>query len=186
MDPVIQHLITASASLLFLVAGMHKLANLSEFQVIIDNYKLLPASLTKVTVWLLGMTEIALCVGWLATQSALIPLLSASLLGIYALSIGINLFRGRDYIDCGCTFSKFDKLMDQKTNPHLSLGLIIRNFALIGLMLLSILPSDSRILGYLDYLSMFFSFLCIVLVYATANQLLRNNNAINSWRNVSE
>ena len=186
IDPVIQYLISASASLLFLIAGMHKLANLSEFQGIVDNYRLLPTRLTKVTVLLFGMTEITLCVGWLLTQSALIPLLSAALIGIYTLSISINLFRGRDYIDCGCSFSNFDKLLSQTSNPSLSFGLVIRNFALIGIMLLSILPSNSRILGTLDYVNMLFSFLCVVLVYAAANQLLRNNNAINSWRNVSE
>ena len=186
IDPAIQYLISASASLLFLIAGLHKLANLREFQGIIDNYRLLPTSLTKVTVLLLGITEIALCGGWLITQSALIPLLSVALIGIYTLSISINLFRGRDYIDCGCSFSKFDKLLSQTTNPHLSFGLVVRNFTLIGLMLLAILPSNTRTLGTLDYLNMFFSFLCVVLVYAAANQLLRNNNAINSWRNVSE
>ena len=119
IDPAIQYLISASASLLFLIAGMHKLANLREFQGIIDNYRLLPASLTKVTVLLLGITEIALCGGWLITQSALIPLLSVALIGIYTLSISINLFRGRDYIDCGCSFSKFDKLEPNDQSPFI-------------------------------------------------------------------
>ncbi len=186
IDSVIQSLISTSACLLFLIAGIHKLANRSEFQGIIENYKLIPQKFSKAIVLILGVTELTLAAGWLTSQSLATPVASICLLSIYTLSIAINLVRGRVYIDCGCSFSKFDKLLNRTNGSHLSLGLVIRNLSLILIMMASLLPSNSRILNYLDYMNLLFSLICIVAIYAAANQLLRNNNEISSWRNVNE
>ena len=186
IDPVFQYLISMSASLLFLLAGVHKLSNLIEFQGIIDNYRILPVKLTRIAVLLISFSEIALGIGWLISQSVLIPLLSATLLCVYTFSIIVNLVRGRTYIDCGCSFSKFDGLLDRTTTANLSFGLVKRNFVLIVLMLLTIIPPHSRMLSALDFFNLLISVLCVVVIYAAANQLLRNNNAISSWRNIGE
>lgn len=186
IDSVIQFLISTSVCLLFLIAGLHKLANRSEFQGIIENYKLIPPKFSKTIVLILGLTELTLAAGWLFSQSSAIPIVSICLLSIYTLSITINLVRGRVYIDCGCGFSKFDRLINRTNGSHLSLGLVIRNLGLMVIMMGSLLPSNSRILNYLDYMNLLFSLICIVAIYAAANQLLRNNNAISSWRKLSE
>ena len=186
IDPVFQYLISMSASLLFLLAGVHKLSNLIEFQGIIDNYRILPVKLTRIAVLLISFSEIALGIGWLISQSVLIPLLSATLLCVYTFSIVVNLVRGRTYIDCGCSFSKFDGLLGRTTSANLSFGLVKRNFVLIVLMLLTIIPPHSRMLSALDFFNLLISLLCVVVIYAAANQLLRNNNAISSWRNIGE
>ena len=163
IDPVFQYLISISASLLFLLAGVHKLSNLIEFQGIIDNYRILPVKLTRIAVLLISFSEIALGIGWLISQSVLIPLLSATLLCVYTFSIIVNLVRGRTYIDCGCSFSKFDGLLDRTTTANLSFGLVKRNFVLIVLMLLTIIPPHSRMLSTLDFFNLLISLLCCLL-----------------------
>ena len=107
IDPAIQLLLSLGFSLLFIVAGIHKLSNRLRFQGIVDAYEIVPTSLVPVLVVVIAVIETLLGAGWLISNSVLVPLCSAVLLNTYILAISINLFRGRTYIDCGCGFSAF-------------------------------------------------------------------------------
>jgi hypothetical protein len=102
---------------------------------------------------------------------------SAGLLGIYALAIGINIHRGRVHFDCGCGFGgKSDN------EQYLSSGLVFRNVILMALALLVLLPVEVRELGFSDYATLMAALLACLLLFAAANQLLTNRAAINTWR----
>ena len=110
IDPVIQTLLSLGFSLLFLVAGTHKLSNRLRFQGIVEAYQVLPRSWAPLIVITIGVIETALGIGWLIGNSILAHLFSTILLSIYVVVISINLSRGRTYIDCGCGLS-------EKTTP---------------------------------------------------------------------
>ena len=102
---------------------------------------------------------------------------SATLLGIYALAIGINLYRGRVHFDCGCSFGgKEDR------EQFLSGGLVVRNLVLIAAALVTLIPVSNRAIGPGDYATLAAVLLAATLLFAAANQLISNRAAINTWR----
>ncbi|NKB34424.1 MAG: hypothetical protein GKR91_15135 [Pseudomonadales bacterium] len=186
IDPVIQLLISIGFSLLFIVAGLHKLGNRLRFQGIIEAYQVVPKSWVPLLVIKIGVIETALGIAWLIGNSVLVPLLSAVLLSSYILAISLNLYRGRTYIDCGCGFSAFagKKEIDAGIQ-QLSFGLVLRNYLLIALALIAVLPSTGRVLGTIDFFGITVGLISLLLIYSAVNQLLSNHNAIGAWRNVS-
>lgn len=186
IDPVIQLLISLGFSLLFVVSGIHKLSNRLRFQEIVDAYQIVPSGWGPFVVVKIGIVELTLGAAWLIGNSVLIPLFSAVLLNIYIIAISINLFRGRTYIDCGCGFSGFTGAQENNDGiQQLSFSLVGRNFSLVGLLLISVLPISNREIGVVDYLSIMLGLLSAFFIYAATNQLLSNHNAIGAWRNVS-
>ena len=181
IDPAFQALISIAFSVLFFLAGAHKLSERAQFQIVVRDYKLLPPSAVKVFATGIGFTEVCLGIGWLIAQTALVPLLSALVLSLYAIAISVNLYRGRVYIDCGCSFNSFAGSKDS-INQRLSFGLVLRNFALIIVMLISIMPASERALGIVDYINVSIALITILFVYLASNQLLSNRGAIDSWR----
>jgi len=184
IDPAIQTLVSIAFSLLFLIGGAHKLSNRLQFQQIVSEYKVLPSSGVGFFAIGIGLTELFLGVGWLFNHLTLVPLLSALVLSIYVIAISINLYKGRSYIDCGCSFAAFAGNKDNG-NQRLSTGLVLRNFTLIIVALMAVFPSTTRDLGLLDYFSIFIGLISILFIYLATNQLLSNRNAIDSWRKVS-
>ncbi|MDG2140669.1 MAG: MauE/DoxX family redox-associated membrane protein [Gammaproteobacteria bacterium] len=184
IDPAFQALISIACSILFFLAGAHKLSDRAQFQSIVGDYRLLPPSAIKVFAIGIGFTEVCLGTGWLIAQTPIVPLLSALIISLYVIAISVNLFRGRVYIDCGCSFSSFAGSKDS-INQRLSFGLVVRNFALIVVMLISILPPSERALEIVDYVNVFIAMISILFVYLATNQLLINRGAIDSWRRPS-
>jgi len=87
---------------IFLYAGMEKVSDPSGFARAINNYKLLPFSLTNISALILSWTEVSagilLVFGVRVKENAFII---SALLGIFTVAITISLFRGLN-IDCGC------------------------------------------------------------------------------------
>jgi putative oxidoreductase len=87
---------------IFLYAGMEKISNPAGFARAINNYKLLPFSLTNIAAlifpWIEVTTGILLIFGIRVKENAFII---SALLGIFTIAIIISLFRGLN-IDCGC------------------------------------------------------------------------------------
>jgi hypothetical protein len=90
-------------ALIFLAAALGKMRHWLAFQGVLANYRLLPENLIAPLSYLLPPTEAVLAV-WLAAdfRSAGGPLAAAVLLLVFAAAMGINLRRGRRFIDCGC------------------------------------------------------------------------------------
>ena len=147
IDPLLLKVFAFGFAALFIGAAWHKLSSLDRFEAILRDYRLLPAFVSRPLTMLIPAIELMLGLSWI---SGLLPritaLASASLLATYALAMGINLLRGRIYIDCGCGFGA-----STENEQALSWSLVARNFLLIGLAVLSLVPVAGRNLGIADY-----------------------------------
>jgi len=179
LDPLITKAISVGMGIMFLVAAYHKLAEGPSFRVTLLEYQLLPEFLVSPMSRVLPLLELLLGASWLLAfyQQSITAIGSAILLGTYAFAIGINLMRGRHYIDCGCGFGgKSD------SEQFLSSGLVVRNLILVALALITLLPSTARSLGFGDYVTLAATLFATTLLFGAANQLIANRASINTWR----
>lgn len=179
LDPLIIKAISIGLGLMFLLAAYHKLKNGAEFRVTLLEYQLLPEWVVSPVSRIIPTVEILLGGSWLLSWygQGMVAIASASLLGLYALAIGINLYRGRVHFDCGCSFGGKDD-----SEQFLSGGLVVRNLILIAAALVTLLPATSRSFSAGDYATLVAVLLATTLLYAAANQLISNRAAINTWR----
>jgi hypothetical protein len=93
----------AFAAFLFARAALHKAWDFTAFTGFVQDYDLLPAALVRLASALLLAAEIAVVAAMLIPGARLPGLVrgAAILLG-YALAMGINVARGRRYVECGC------------------------------------------------------------------------------------
>lgn len=179
LDPLIVKAISIGLGLMFLIAAYHKLAEGPEFRATLYDYQVLPVSLVPLASRIIPIVELLLGGSWLVAyyQQSLTAIGSAVLLGIYALAIGINLYRGRIHIDCGCGFG------GKTDNEQLITGgLVFRNLVLMSVALTTLLPVVARDLGVADYLTLVAVLLVSTLLFAATNQLIANRASINTWR----
>jgi len=179
LDPLIVKAISIGLGLMFLLAAYHKLANGAAFRVTLLEYQLLPEWLVSSASRIIPIVEILLGGSWLLSWygQAMTAVGSATLLGVYALAIAINLYRGRVHFDCGCSFGGKDE-----NEQFLSGGLVARNLILIAAALITLMPAATRTFGFGDYATLLAVLLAATLLFAAANQLISNRAAINTWR----
>lgn len=165
MDPVFTHIVSYCMALLFAVAAVHKLRAPAVFKASMQAYGLLPgillapAACTLITLELLAAIMVLVA----ATRVAGLGIL-AGLLLLYAAAIGINLYRGRTDIDCGCN--------GPASRQPISGWLVLRNLLLAALVLLLALTAPaSRALNWLDWLTIAFGVLVSTGLYLGFNQL---------------
>lgn len=108
-------------ALIFAAAALSKFRHLTTFEGVVANYRLLPEWLVKPFSYALPILESALCIALLAGIQYS-GFAAAALLCLFALAMGINILRGRTYIDCGC----FSSVLKQS----LRWSLVIRNLLL--------------------------------------------------------
>ena len=179
LDPLILKVISIGFSLLFLLAALHKLAAPDQFRIVLQEYQLLPRVLVAPVARVLPVFEILLGAGWLlAANPESVAIASALLLGMYTFAIGINLWRGRIHIGCGCGVAGANE-----DDQQLSYGLIARNAVLILAVLSATIPAANREFGFVDYMTLVTAVLAGTLLYIASSQLLGNNAAIGAWRN---
>lgn len=183
LDPLLLRLIAMLFALLLITAAAHKLGDLLRFQGILRDYRILPEQLIGVVSLLVPCAEVLLGFGWVFLwRIDLVSAMTAALLTAYAIAMGINLMRGRTYIDCGCGFSSSRTKTGNSGIQQLSSWLVYRNLVLIVLAVIASTGTSSRSFGALDYFSIIAATLALVFAYGAFNQLLVNHNAIASWR----
>ena len=167
LDPIP---IVASALALAAVlatAATHKLRAPRWFAAQLEAYALLPQALIKPCARLLPLAEGAIALGLLLPASrSLAAVAAAALMLLYAGAIGLNLWRGRSDLDCGCAGPG----QAQPLRPLL----LLRNAALLGLALLAALPPQPRELGLFDGFVAIAAAAVVLLLYAAADGLLTN------------
>jgi hypothetical protein len=165
MDPVITGSICIGMSLLFAVAAAHKLRAPAAFRSAMDQYRLLPPRVSGSAAAFFVAAELtaALLVLIPAARAAGLAIM-AGLLLVYTTGIGINLYRGRRDIDCGCN--------GPASRQPLSGWLVLRNLALLGLVLLAAQPAAGRPWSWLDGVVVAFTVLIAGGLYLALNQLL--------------
>jgi len=179
IDPVFTRILSVGFGLMLLLASIHKLTGLGLFRSVLADYRILPAALVPVAAVVVPAVEVMIGLGWLFAADATTPAIATvALVGAYTAGITVNLLRGRVHISCGCGFGNAASAGDP-----LSWGLVLRNAILAAAAGLATLPVAARSLGAADYVTVVMALLTIVLLFAAANQLLRNNAAIRLWRN---
>lgn len=101
LDPVIAMAIQASMALLLAAAAWHKLRDWPRIGGVIAGYRMLPQAASSLAAAVLIAIELSLAAGTLISRKMLLG--AAALLLAYAFAIGLNILRGNDRIDCGCT-----------------------------------------------------------------------------------
>jgi hypothetical protein len=120
IDPVLGAIVCGCCTLLFALAGAHKLRARAEFAETLAGYRVLSARLVPRASLLVPTFECLIAVGLLiasARQTA--SLAGAALLTVYAGAMGMNLLRGRRQLDCGC--------LGPRGGGRISPALVLRN-----------------------------------------------------------
>jgi len=167
MDPALQLALRLAATLLFLAAAAHKLRDAGRFRHALAAYEILPAAAVAPAAAALIAAEVAVGIGCGVPATAPAACLAgAVILALYSGAVAFNLARGRRLIDCGCG--------GPGGRRPLSLGLVARNAALGGLLLLAALPAAERALVWLDALTGACLLAVLVLLYAALDVAVAN------------
>jgi len=167
-DPVIVLAAQVLLALVFIAAGIGKMRDWGQFLGLVQNYRVLPRYAVPAVAYALPPAECAIGAGLLMAQTRTpSALLAAVLLSIFAVTIAVNVLRGRTEIDCGC----FRTSLKQR----LSWWLVMRNLVLIALTLVIVVAADppaaARATVWVDSVSGVVAGSVLFGLYAAANLL---------------
>lgn len=164
VDPVLAQVARLGLALLFAIAAFHKLRDAAAFRTTLGEYRIAPASLTPALA--LGVVGAELA----TTGLLLLPGASSggaagalALLAAYSAAIGINLWRGRRHLDCGC--------LGPASRQPIAPWLLARNAAVALAALVLLAPGAARPLLWVDSLSIVAALLSLSLLWNAAHQL---------------
>jgi uncharacterized membrane protein len=162
IDPAISWTLSLALAMVFGASAVIKLVAFSEFRGALENYRIVPERLSLSVAVLVPISEIAGAIGLLIPRFYLAAaMLLIFLVAIFTAAIGINMMRGRLYIDCGC----FGPMLRQPLSYWLSA-----------------LPHGARIMTALDVVTITLGASTLVLLYGAANYLLANAPASNRMK----
>jgi Methylamine utilisation protein MauE len=165
LDPAFGYLIVLAISLLFLIAGSHKLRNLALFTEVFVAYCVLPESWARRAALLVPWIELAIAVTLPPYPSRrwAVPA-AAGVLIAYASGIAVNLARGRRDLDCGCGPVGNRRLI--------AAWMVWRNLLFVLSLGVAALPWASRRFDGSDVLTVAGGLAVLVALYAAIDQLL--------------
>ncbi|WP_433766472.1 MauE/DoxX family redox-associated membrane protein [Pseudomonas putida] len=167
-DPIFIIASAIAIAVLLASAATHKVRAPARFRKQLGDYQLLPDALVRPVARLVPLLELAIAFALLVPVSRHWAALSAaSLLALYAAAIGINLWRGRRDIDCGCAGPD----QAQPLRPVL----LLRNSVLVGLALVASLAPVARDMNAFDAFVTLASAAVALLIYAAADGLAANS-----------
>ena len=167
-DPIFINACALAISALLASAATHKVRAPGRFAKQLADYQLLPAALVRPSARLIPLLELAIAFALLVPVSrGWAALSAASLLALYAAAIGINLWRGRRDIDCGCAGPD----QAQPLRPVL----LLRNSVLVALALLASVAPVVRVMTVFDGFVTVAAAAVALLIYAAADGLLANS-----------
>ena len=168
IDPIFIIASALAIAALLASAATHKLRAPARFAKQLADYQLLPDALVRFGARVMPLLELAIAFALLVPVSRSWAALSAAgLIALYAAAIGINLWRGRGDIDCGCAGPD----QAQPLRPIL----LLRNSVLIALALLASVAPLARDLNLFDGFVTIAASAVALLVYAAADGLLANS-----------
>ncbi|MBH8610209.1 MauE/DoxX family redox-associated membrane protein [Pseudomonas mohnii] len=166
-DPIFIIASALAIAVLLASAATHKVRAPARFARQLADYQLLPDSLVRPVARLVPLLELAIAFALLLPVSrGWAALSAASLLALYAAAIGINLWRGRRDIDCGCAGPD----QAQPLRPVL----LLRNSVLVVLALLASVAPIARDMTLFDGFVTVAAAAVALLIYAAADGLLAN------------
>ncbi len=163
-DPAAAGIVVGVLALVLFGAAWHKFAEPNVFLSALAGYRLLPEPFLGPVTRAVPMAETALGLGLLLPATRNLALIgTAALLLLYAVSIAINLVRGRNYIDCGCGGA---------AHP-LAWGLVVRNAILAAAAVAVSGPTVERSFAWLDMVTLILGVLAFYMTYLMADELMR-------------
>ena len=167
-DPIFIIASALAIAVLLASAATHKLRAPARFRKQLADYQLLPDVLVRPIARTIPVAELTIAFALLVPAWRFYAALTAAgLMALYAAAIGINLWRGRRDIDCGCAGPD----QAQPLRPVL----LLRNSALVGLALLASVSPVVRDLGVFDGFVTVAASAVALLIYAAADGLLANS-----------
>lgn len=167
-DPIFIIASALAIAVLLASAATHKLRAPGRFARQLGDYQLLPEFLLRPVARLVPVLELVIAFALLVPLSrAGAALAAAGLLALYAVAMGINLWRGRRDIDCGCAGPD----QAQPLRPVL----LLRNGVLVLLALLASATPMVRELNLFDGFVTVAASAVALLIYAAAVGLLANS-----------
>jgi hypothetical protein len=171
MDPLVHLTLGMALALLFAASAAHQLVAWPQWPGIVRNYRLVPQGLA-------GAASIAIPCAEAVTAAALLwaPLRplggvsAALLLALFAAAVGINLDRGRTWIDCGCFGSG--------PRTGLSRWMVVRNLALAALALALCVPPASRALSPFEIVAALALVATLAFLYPALDLVLRHRASL--------
>lgn len=168
LDPIFIIASALAVAVLLASAATHKLRAPGRFTKQLADYQLLPETLVRPVGRVIPLLELLIAFALLVPFSRAIAAVSAAvLIALYAAAIGINLWRGRRDIDCGCAGPD----QAQPLRPVL----LARNAVLVALALLASTTPIVRDLGFFDGFVTVAASAVALLIYAAADGLLANS-----------
>jgi uncharacterized membrane protein YphA (DoxX/SURF4 family) len=167
IDLTVSMILRLLLAYIFLRAALHKVSDLQRFVAQLDAYDLLPQRLLHRVAYLLIATECTLALTLPVPIWWLPPVVAATLLGVYALAIAINLLRGEDDLDCGCSGSA-------DFPQGISWALVGRNAILVLAALFAAVSISERALSLHDAATIAFASIAVVLLYNSIGQVIAN------------
>ncbi len=168
LDPILIIASALAVAVLLASAATHKLRAPGRFARQLADYQLLPGALLRPIGRVIPLLELLIAFALLVPFSrAIAAVCAAALIALYASAIGINLWRGRRDIDCGCAGPD----QAQPLRPIL----LARNAVLVALALLASSTPIVRELGFFDGFVTVAASAVALLIYAAADGLLANS-----------
>jgi len=167
LDPIYSTVCALVLAAILATAATHKLRAPRQFTRQLGNYALLPQILLAPFTRLIPLLEASLALTVLLPASRTwAAIATAVLMAGYALAIGINLWRGRHDMECGCSGPN----QSQPLRPLL----LLRNAGLIALALLAAQTPLAREMGAADLMLSIFASATLLLLYTASDTLLAN------------
>jgi hypothetical protein len=165
-DPTAVIFAQISLAAIFGLAAWGKLRHLEEFVGVVRNYRLLPEAAVRPVAYTMPFLEAAIAVAILIGLTRPYAAIGGfGLLAIFTLAMGVNILRGRRYIDCGC----FRTALKQR----LSWWLVARNGALMAMAALVVaVPDMTRPIVPLDAYAGAMAAIVVVLFYVASGHVL--------------
>lgn len=164
-DPVVVHAAAAAMGIILITGALGKLRDLELFRYAVENYGLLGSAASTLVARILPAVELLAGIA-LIFETTRLPgvLLGLGVMALVTGAVAISLLRGMGRIECGCGTG----------GQRISWGLVVRNLFLCAALVLAAADELPRSLGAIDYFSVAGAILALLVVYASANQLLAN------------
>lgn len=164
LDPALVWTLRLFLASIFARAVYAKVRFPKEFADALRGYRLVPENLASGFAGALLALECALVPALLVSAAApYAAAIAAGVLCLYALAIGINLWRGRRDIDCGCSGPAARQTLHEM--------LVVRNLVYAAFAALAGFNASARTLIWLDGITIGLAVLCFICLALALDQL---------------
>jgi hypothetical protein len=176
VDPVFNHIAAAAGAIVFYLSAFAKFRDLAAFGAAFAAYRIVPARVAAYVAPIVPCVEAALALGVLSVPAR--PFAALGLMGVaglFAAALLLNLLRGNDTIDCGCSgFSGRQTAQAETREGGIGYGHVARAVALAALLWPATQPVAQRPMLLPDYATVCFAVLFITGAWYVADRLLVN------------